>query len=228
MRDSGRGAPDPDGLAACAARANDLMALSRERIAQELLKLLAVDDPAPTVALMIGHGILTPVLPEIERDGVARLGRLVARETPLGAGDALRRLAALLPPDPVLAEAVAARLKLSNAQRKRLACAADPAEPGDVRPLAFAIGSRARATGCCCVHRTSIWRAGSRRCAAGIRRACRSAGGDLVARGLATGPIVAATLKAIERRWVDEGFPDAGRVRTIAAEEVDQALRSRK
>src|SRR3546814_17135231 len=34
----GEGLPDPEGLAACAARANDLMALSRERIREELLK----------------------------------------------------------------------------------------------------------------------------------------------------------------------------------------------
>src|SRR5438067_2415966 len=45
----GQGRPDPAGLEACAARANDLMALSRERIAQELLKLLAVREPVPTV-----------------------------------------------------------------------------------------------------------------------------------------------------------------------------------
>jgi poly(A) polymerase len=41
----GVGAPDSAALDACTARANDLMALSRERIADELLKLLAVDDP---------------------------------------------------------------------------------------------------------------------------------------------------------------------------------------
>jgi poly(A) polymerase len=39
---------------------------------------------------------------------------------------------------------------------------------------------------------------------------------------------VAATLRAIERRWVAEGFPDEVRVRAIAAEEADQALRARK
>ena len=36
-------------LEACTARANDLMALSRERIADELLKLLGLADPAATV-----------------------------------------------------------------------------------------------------------------------------------------------------------------------------------
>ena len=51
----GDGVPDADGLAACATRANDLMALSRERIAAELVKLLAAVDPAPVVATMISH-----------------------------------------------------------------------------------------------------------------------------------------------------------------------------
>src|SRR4051794_34372758 len=62
----GAGAPDPAALEACAGRANDLMALSRERIADELLKLLGLADPAPTVKLMIARGTLKPVLPEIE------------------------------------------------------------------------------------------------------------------------------------------------------------------
>jgi poly(A) polymerase len=105
----GRGGPDAAGLEACTVRANDLMALSRERIAQELLKLLAVADPVPTLAVMIDRAILKPVLPEIEDDGVARLARLVAREIPTGMGSPLRRLAALLPADPALAKAIVAR-----------------------------------------------------------------------------------------------------------------------
>jgi poly(A) polymerase len=50
----GHGEPDPAALAACCARSNDLMALSRERIAGELMKLLAIPDPVPTVRLMLG------------------------------------------------------------------------------------------------------------------------------------------------------------------------------
>src|SRR3954469_13371840 len=61
----GSGELDIAALDACTRRANDLMALSRERIADELLKLLAVADPAATVAIMLQHGILRPVLPEI-------------------------------------------------------------------------------------------------------------------------------------------------------------------
>src|SRR3954471_17682648 len=103
----GEGAPDPEGLDACAARANDLMALSRERIADELTKLLALPEPAATVRLMVERGIFRPVLPEIDEAGAARLERLVEREqaaeTP---PDPLRRLAALLPADPEVAAAV--------------------------------------------------------------------------------------------------------------------------
>jgi len=220
----GSGAPDAAGLAACSARANDLMALSRERIAQELFKLLGVIDPTPTVALMVERRILAPVLPEIDGEGVKRLRRLVAREREYG-GDALRRLAALLPADPALADLVGARLKLSNAQRKHLISAAEPGEPGPARPLAHAIGlasTRDRL-----LLRSADPDAALAQLDGWHPPRLPIGGGDLVALGLAAGPTVAATLQAIERQWVEEGFPDAVRVRAIAEEKVDQTLRAR-
>src|SRR6185312_15373314 len=119
----GVGEPDAAALEACTARANDLMALSRERIADELLKLLEVPDPSPTVAIMLDRGILRPILPEL--DGLEHLKALIAaeREAKLSP-DALRRLAALLPRDAEIADDIGARLRLSNKARKRLACAA--------------------------------------------------------------------------------------------------------
>src|SRR5204862_3061310 len=60
----GRGEPDHAALQACTDRANALMALSRERIADELLKLLAVDDPPATLRIMLDRAILKPGLPE--------------------------------------------------------------------------------------------------------------------------------------------------------------------
>ncbi len=77
-------AADPAGLEACAERANDLMALSRERIADELLKLLVAKGAVRIVGLMVERGILAPVLPEIEADGVDRLAYLAAREAEAG------------------------------------------------------------------------------------------------------------------------------------------------
>ena len=80
----GHGEPDAHALEACTARANDLMALSRERIADEVLKLLALDDPTPTVELMVHQGIFAPILPEIGMEGVQRLRRLVGVEQQAG------------------------------------------------------------------------------------------------------------------------------------------------
>ena len=128
----GQGEPDAAALEACAIRANDLMALSRERIADELLKLLALPDPHTTLELMVERGILRPVLPEIGPGGVERLNVLIAYEKALNIDrDALRRLAALLPPDAEVVDSVSGRLRLSNAARKRLNRAAMPLDESD-------------------------------------------------------------------------------------------------
>ena len=108
-------APDAEGLKACTERANDLMALSRERIANELLRLLVAPRAPEVVALMIEHGIFAPVLAR-DRSTRSGLATLAKREAAAGiAPDPIRRLAALLPSDPVAAATVGARLKLSNA-----------------------------------------------------------------------------------------------------------------
>ena len=216
----GLGEPDAEGLKACAQRANDLMALSRERIADELLKLLAVDDPSPTVAIMLDQEILRPVLPEIAGSEVSRLTDLVmAERTAKIDGDPLRRLAALLPAEPALAERIAVRLKLSNKARKRLGCAASPDVPDNARSLAYYVGIE------CAVDRLLL--AGKTEPAVAIaqwhvpRLSVR--GGQLIERGLPQGPEVAKTLQAIERRWVDAGFPRGQELELIVNEELAAA-----
>ena len=199
----GSGAPDKAALEACAARANDLMALSRERIADELLKLLALDDPAATVRIMLERGILKPVLPEIEPGRLGDLASLIAAEQASGIGaDALRRFAALLPREPALAETIAARLKLSNKARKRLACATDPGLESSPEALAYRAGPQ------CAADRLLL--SGNAQAAAAIvgwkPPRLPISGGALMARGLPEGPIIARTLRAIEARWVAAGF----------------------
>jgi poly(A) polymerase len=218
----GAGAPDPAALEACAGRANDLMALSRERIADELLKLLGLADPAPTVSLMIARGIFAPVLPEIRSSD--RLAALVAAEAAAGiAPDPIRRLAALLPADVEIAQAVAARLRLSKRMAKRLVSAADPAR-GEAEPLAYRIGNAEAVDRFLLAGEVGVdlqalqtWQ----------RPRLAVTGGDLIAMGLEAGPVVAATLQAIERDWAAAGFmPDKAAVRALARAHVDQALRS--
>ena len=201
----GSGEPDQAALDACAARANDLMALSRERIADELLKLLGMPDPSNTVRIMLDRGILKPVLPEIEIKRLAKLEALIAAERRAGVEpDALRRLASLLPCDPALAEDIAARLRLSNKARKRLACTADDRSFATPHELAYRTGID------CAVDRLLL--AGEPDKAAAVLdwKAPRLpiSGGSLIARGLPEGPIVATTLRRIEDRWVEAGFPD--------------------
>lgn len=212
--------PDADGLAACAARANDLMALSRERIRDELLKLLVAKDAVRVVRLMLDNGIFVPVLPEII--SADRLATLAAREAESAiAPDPLRRLAALIPAD--AAEIIGARLKLSNVERKRLMLAVQPANDTGT----FELGYRAGIVGA--VDRLLLSDRPVdqvRQIAGWTRPTLPISGGELVARGMNKGPEVARTLHAIEDRWIAENFPGTARVREIADAEVAQALRS--
>jgi poly(A) polymerase len=224
----GAGAPDEAALDACEARANDLMALSRERIADELLKLLALPDPAPTVALMIERAILKPVLPEIR--SVEPLAKLVERERAAGIEPyALRRLAALLPADPGIADDIASRLRLSNDSRRRLILAADRANWQSGSPFQRLHGIGAEAL----IDRLLLGDDGidlvSEHVAAIRERdppRFGLKGSDLIAMGLPQGPLVAKTLNEISRIWVAEDFPPEERLQAIARAQIDQALRS--
>ena len=212
----GHGEPDPSAIAACCSRANDLMALSRERIADELIKLLALTDPTPTVRLMLGCNLFDPVLPEVTDAG--RLAELVAAEREAGImADPLRRLAALLPPDPATATRIASRLKLSNKAKKRLANAADTDLGIGTRPLAYRIGTEGA------VDRLLL--ASCPEQAADIARwtppRLPIGGGDLIRRGVPEGPEVARTLRLIEDAWEARGFPEGGEFDRL----VDEALR---
>ena len=213
----GRGEPDAAGLAACTARANDLMALSRERIADELLKLLAHDDPSATMRIMVENRILEAVLPEIVSGAVPRLTKLVETERQAGiAPEGVRRLASLLPTDPLLAEKIAARLKLSNRDRKRLASAVTAEHGINPRALAYEIGPEGASD--------RLLLAGRAEEVAALREwtppKLPIGGGALISRGIAPGPLVARTLKQIERNWVEQGFPDGPAFERI----VDEAL----
>jgi len=207
------GEPDAAALEACTTRANDLMGLSRERIADELLKLLAVANPTPTVAIMLDRAILKPVLPEISSERIEDLKRLIGAETAAAIEpDPLRRLAALLPRDTTIAEDVAARLRLSNKAKKRLACAAGAIE-GPPLAVAYRLGIE------CAVDRLLLaGRAGeAAEVAAWHAPRLPIRGGQLIKRGLAEGPLVAKTLRRIEDDWVNSGFPQGEEFERLVA-----------
>ncbi len=108
----GRVPPDAATLAALRAGVPGLAQLAPERVWKELAGLLGTPDPRVAVALMAELDVLGAVLPE--GAAPARLARLVAAGAP---ADPLLRLAALAEGDP---EVLAARLRLSTAERTRL------------------------------------------------------------------------------------------------------------
>ena len=216
----GEGDPDQAALEACSKRANDLMALSRERIADELLKLIGVEDPSPTVALMIDRGILKPVLPEIDAASVQRLELLVDAEREANiAPDPLRRLAALLPRNRGIAESVALRLRLSNKAKKRLGCTAEEGLGSSPEALAYFAGHD------CATDRLLL--AGKTDEAASLSSWTMPrlpiGGGALIERGMTPGPQVARTLKSLEQRWVESGFPNGEPFERLITEALESS-----
>ncbi len=193
---------DAPSESACAELAATLKGLSRERVGMEMMNLLSLADPAPTVARMAELGVLEVVLPEAD---VAALAALVAEESRQQiAPDALRRLAALLPADVQLAEAVASRFRLSGAQKKRLALAAarDGAER-DARPLAYRLGRDSA------LDRLLIAGADAAALDGWVIPEFPLKGGEIVARGIKAGPEVARVLRQVEDGWIAAGFADA-------------------
>jgi poly(A) polymerase len=215
------GPADAAALSACARHADRLKALSRERIARELLLLLGSANPLPAALLMAETGIWPVILPEMAGDGLATLGTLLAREARMSAAaDPLVRLAALLPVDPQIVEPVAARLRLSKAQRFALGrYAALWPEQGTARQVA------ANTQPADTVANWLLLRGRDEMLAAGWESLkgwsvpeFPLGGRDVLALGISAGPDVARVLGETRRRWIDEDFPDSARIRQIAAE----------
>lgn len=210
---------DAEATAACAELAPSLKGLSRERVGWELQHLLALPDPAPTVRKMRELGVLQVILPESGQREVERLTQLMRTESEYGAApDALRRLAALLPGLRAVAETVAARLRMSRSQRDRLTCLAqrELADADNPRALAYELGTE------CARDRLLLTGADPRPIEGWQAPQFPLKGGEIVARGVARGPEVARLLQAIERRWVEEGFPDRTRVEALLEQELAQ------
>ncbi|MEP4164822.1 CCA tRNA nucleotidyltransferase [Maricaulis sp.] len=127
----GGGDPDPAGLAAAAALKDGLHKLSVERVWAELKKLLAARDPRAALAAMAQAGILDLILGV---NGSLRvLGGIVDQDIQYGlAPDSLLRFVALADGGPERIRTMAAKLKMSNAETRRLEGAVDPSAREDV------------------------------------------------------------------------------------------------
>lgn len=216
----GKGAPDAAGLAACRRLAHLLPTLSGERVAAELLRLLAAEDPASVMRLMAAEDVLEHFLPEAKHLG--RLAALTGIERKFAEADALRRLAAALESGAEVAAGVADRLRLSNAESERLVALAAPEAPVTMTADAK-------------VNRRELYRLGHARYRdlvliawaqagtsdAKIEAAFRAMlassaawkpiqlpvkGRDVLALGVENGPAVGRLLRDVEDWWIENDF----------------------
>ncbi|MBI1359430.1 MAG: CCA tRNA nucleotidyltransferase [Alphaproteobacteria bacterium] len=213
----GRGAPDPEGLAACGALRAGLESISVERIWSELKKLLGAPDPVPALRAMAAAGVLEQATPEAgDLDGLERLVSLERNEGFVP--DALLRIAALIGRDAGATKSLTRRLKASNEERDRLVSAARDDTPvsvamadRDIRRTLYLSGAA--------VFRDRVmldWAAqggdakGWRRLLSmtdgWVRPVMPVGGDDVLAAGVPAGPAVGEAMRRIESAWVDSDF----------------------
>jgi poly(A) polymerase len=212
----GKGALDAEALRAAAAEKAGLAQLSGERIAKEMLRLLAADDPAPVLNAMAASGILSEILP-----GEAKLARLekLARIDAANffVPDALLRLAALLPEG--ADAAIAERWKLSNAQRERLAAALVDRKlvpylsVREARKLLYRIGAAAFKDAVRLAwaddpktSNTAHWRALLALADAFVRPRFPLGGREVMLAGVPEGPLIGRVLAEVEEWWIEADF----------------------
>jgi poly(A) polymerase len=215
----GKGALDSKALHAAAAEKAGLAQLSGERIAKEMLKLLAAEDPVPVLRSMAASGILVEILPgELN---IARLERLVAIDSNnFFAPNSILRLAALLPDRAAAAHEVADRWKLSNADRDRLADLGGNTDKivsylsiKEVRKLLYKLEiarfkDRVLLKWAEDPKETNFiqWRALLAMADAWQRPKFPLDGGNVMAAGVPQGPLIGEILAEVEEWWVDSEF----------------------
>lgn len=212
----GKGEADATAVAACQALKGMLTGLAAERVAKEVLKLLAAVDPRASVSVMAQTGVLANVLPGVTP--LDRFERLVANEVDQRiVPDAELRLAALLSDG--TAKAIVERLRLSNAQKARL-IAAEGKTPRidsrmsdrEARRAVYGLGQGTF------TDRVKLGWAADSPAAAPQWRALLAlgetwapptmpiTGADVTIAGVPPGPRVGEILRQVESWWIDQDF----------------------
>ena len=216
------GHPYAEGIAACIAGREGLDQLSRERVRQELMKLLVAPHALPSLISMADGGLLLRVL-----GGVSYLGsfeNMAKVEAAAGmTADPVRRLAALGVAVVEDAERLWQKLRLSNNEQTRLMSMGE-----GWRLMSPAIGETEQ--------RALVYRlkpqpytdrallAWSRSTAGAHDRAWRDfatlpqrwsapafpiKAADFIERGIEKGPALGAAMRAAEEAWIKADFPES-------------------
>jgi poly(A) polymerase len=219
----GRGAPDAAGLAACIRARGELAALSRERVRAEMLKLFVAEHAVPALAVMGETGLLGSVLGGVPL--LASFANMMKAEHALGLdADPIRRLAALAVFVVEDAERLRERLRLANAEFRRLHAMGDrwwQISPGRgeaaARVLLYGLGAENFRDRALLALARSQAKAGDPAWRELITLSARwtppkfsLAAKDFLDRGIAKGPALGEALARAEAAWIAAGFP-AGR-----------------
>jgi poly(A) polymerase len=212
----GHGAHDADGLHAVIMQREGLAGLSRERVRQELVKILTAPGALAAIIVMADSGLLGLVLAGVGNAGALRA--LSEREAQAGiAPAAMRRLAALGVLVAEDAQRLSERLRLTNAESSRLAVLAESWREapgwtcraikarllhGDRAEIIDALLVGAALTG------TPV--------APDVLATARDwpvpeppfRGSDVLAAGISPGPVVGHILTEAEALWVAADFPE--------------------
>jgi poly(A) polymerase len=231
------GDPDPEGLAASGAERQGLGILSRERIRNELMKLLVAQRAESTIQVLAEHGFLTWLLGGAVEFG--RFHRFVAANRKNAA--AIWRLAALAVLTEEDAERLRERLRLSNEEHRKLAAYARllailktrplPLDAADIRrlvaeydvetltPLLVVIAGEPAPV----VHADALealWRFGT---GAEPVPVFPLRGADLVEAGIPKGPRIGELLSRARQAWLSEGcLTDEASAKALLRRILDQ------
>jgi poly(A) polymerase len=216
----GAGALDPAGLAACIAARGNLTQLSRERVRMELMKLMLAPHAVPALAVMSEIGILGPVLGGVPQ--LASLSNMIKLEAACGLEPAAaRRLGALAVWVVEDAERLGQRLRLTNAERARLASVGEAwwrlhRDLGEeaARALIYRLGPERFVERALLAWTRAREGAADEKWHALVTLPQRWSpptfplkAADLMARGIAQGPALGRALAAAEAAWIAAGFP---------------------
>ena len=226
------GNADGEALAACGRQKKGLMALSRERIASEMLKILGALDPTGALAAMEGIDLFSAFLPDYQAGSAAKMSALVTAEQRLDeAPNPLRRFSAILPIKDTRVRAIAAQLKLSKATADYLAGIANARaalrDAGDtsVAALFYNYGQYEMLDALLIERGETITTEEWLTWTAWQRPNFPIKGGDLIKKGVPTGPLVSQTLRAVEAEWIAAGFPGGEELQAIVTRQLTQIAR---
>lgn len=203
-----------------------LLALSHERVRTELLKLLMAPGAAATLGVMSDAGLLQPLIGGIaDTRAFARLMETEALWRAQGwevPADAIRRLAVVAVRVPDDADRLRSKLRLSNAEGRRLVLMAGsvPNIADDAAAQAFIYRAGADVARDLALLAAAHGRPGMERIgrlAAQWPVPRRPFGADdLMALGLKPGRALGAALRRAEADWIAAGFPEEpGRIAAL-------------